>query len=387
VAFDDAAEWLAIGLGEAGFGCAATECVLAAVPHPAASAASNAIPAADRMLVSDMTYPSYVIVGDRRPPGLHTSHGCEPPAVRCGVQRPAAGRGYVACVTTFTGPPGGGEAWSAQPRALIVTIYGLYARETGGWLSVASLIRLMAELGSDEPAVRSSISRLKHRGVLESRREGGAAGYALSDRGHAILAEGDQRIFDRPRARVSDGWLLAVFSVPERERSRRHALRSRLAWLGFGTVSAGVWIAPGHLAGETAGVLERHHLAGYVDLFRAEYLAFGDVAEQVARWWDLDRLQGLYQAFLDDAGPVLARWDHASPDETGGGAFADYVRALTAWRRLPFLDPGLPAEVLPGGWNGRDAAAAFAALRQRLARPARAHARAVIGGTGQEMTA
>ena len=277
-----------------------------------------------------------------------------------------------------------------------MTIYGLYAREAGGWLSVASLIRLMAELGSEEPAVRSSISRLKQRGVLESRREDGAAGYALSRRGHAILAEGDQRIFDRPRASLSDGWLLAVFSVPERERSRRHALRSRLAWLGFGTVSAGVWIAPGNLASETAEVLERHRLAGYVDLFRADYLAFGDVAEQVPRWWDLGRLQGLYQAFLEDSAPVLARWDSARRDgsrpdsprpDLAGEAFADYVRALTAWRRLPFLDPGLPAELLPGGWNGLEAAAAFAAIRERLAGPARAHALALIGGTGQGMTA
>jgi phenylacetic acid degradation operon negative regulatory protein len=299
-------------------------------------------------------------------------------------------------VTTFIGAPGGGEPRSPQPRALIVTIYGLYAREAGGWLSVASLIRLMAELGSEEPAVRSSISRLKQRGVLESRREDGAAGYALSRRGHAILAEGDQRIFDRPRARLSDGWLLAVFSVPERERSRRHALRSRLAWLGFGTVSAGVWIAPGNLASETAEVLERHRLAGYVDLFRADYLAFGDVAEQVPRWWDMNRLQGLYQAFLEDSAPVLARWDSARRDgsrpdsprpDLAGEAFADYVRALTAWRRLPFLDPGLPAELLPSGWNGLQAAAAFAAIRERLAGPARAHALALIGGTGQGMTA
>jgi phenylacetic acid degradation operon negative regulatory protein len=282
-------------------------------------------------------------------------------------------------VTAFIEAPGGGEAWSAQPRTLIVTIYGLYAREAGGWLSVASLIRLMAELGSDEPAVRSSISRLKQRGVLESRREHGAAGYALSRQGQAILAEGDQRIFDRPRASLSDGWLLAVFSVPERERSRRHALRSRLAWLGFGTVSAGVWIAPGNLADEAAEVLERHKLAGYVDLFRARYLAFGDLAEQVERWWDLSRLQGLYRAFLDEAGPILARWDGAGPGPgEGGEAFADYVRALTAWRRLPFLDPGLPAELLPNGWNGVAAAAAFAALRERLGAAARAHALAVI---------
>jgi phenylacetic acid degradation operon negative regulatory protein len=278
-------------------------------------------------------------------------------------------------MTTFTEAPGSGPEWQVQPRALIVTIYGLYAREAGGWLSVASLIRLMAGLGVDEPAVRSSISRLKQRGVLEPRRSGGAAGYALSRRGRDILAEGDQRIFDRPRARAGEGWLLAVFSVPEPQRQRRHALRSRLTWLGFGTVSAGVWIAPGHLAGETSGVLERSGLSGYVSLFRADYLAFGDLRDQVGRWWDLDRLQSLYQAFLDSADPVLAR----SEGRCGGEAFADYVRALTAWRRLPFLDPGLPAELLPPDWNGLRADAAFVALRDRLAGPARAHVREVTG--------
>jgi phenylacetic acid degradation operon negative regulatory protein len=278
-------------------------------------------------------------------------------------------------MTTFTEAADAGDPWPVQPRALIVTIYGLYARDRGGCLSVAALIRLMAGLGVDEPAVRSSISRLKQRGVLEPRRSGEAAGYALSSRGRDILAEGDQRIFERPRARLADGWVLAVFSVPEPERRRRHELRSRLTWLGFGTVANGVWIAPAHLAAETAGVLERGGLAGYVTLFRADYQAYGDLAGQVGRWWDLSRLQDLYQAFLDEAGPVLARLDETGP----AAAFADYVRALTAWRRLPFLDPGLPAELLPAGWNGLRADQAFAALRDGLAGPARAHVRAVTG--------
>ncbi len=283
-------------------------------------------------------------------------------------------------MTTFTGAPDGGDPWPVQPRALIVTIYGLYARDALGWLSVASLIRLMAGLGVDEPAVRSSVSRLKQRGVLEPRRSGGAAGYALSPPGRDILAEGDQRIFGRPRARLADGWVLAVFSVPEPERRRRHELRSRLSWLGFGTVSAGVWIAPAQLAAQTAGVLERCGLSGYATLFRADHLAFGDLREQVGRWWDLGRLQNLYQAFLDAAEPLLARWDGVpAPGTASGEAFADYVRALTAWRRLPFLDPGLPAELLPAGWNGLRADRAFAALRDRLAGPARAHVLAVTG--------
>jgi len=290
-------------------------------------------------------------------------------------------------VTTLKAPAAA-DSLAAQPRALIVTIYGLYAREAGGWLSIAALIRLMAELRVEESAVRSAISRLKQRGLLEARRAGTAAGYGLSARGRAVLAEGDRRIFERPRASAADGWLLAVFSVPEDQRARRHALRSRLSWLGFGSVSAGVWIAPRHLAAEARDVLMADGLSGYVTLFSADYLAFGDLREQVRHWWDLDRLELLYQAFIDSAAPMLARWEgrgsravHPAGTATGtpGQAFADYVRVLTAWRRLPFLDPGLPAELLPAGWNGARAAELFERLRTVLGELARQHVAEVIG--------
>jgi phenylacetic acid degradation operon negative regulatory protein len=265
-----------------------------------------------------------------------------------------------------------------RPRALIVTIYGLYAREAAGWMSVAALIRLMSGLGVDEPAVRSSISRLKRRGILESERSAGAAGYALSARAREILDEGDRRIFERPRATGDDGWVLAVFSVPESERQQRHALRSKLSWLGFGTVSAGVWVAPGHLEPETREALRRSGLAQYVDLFHASYLGFAPEADGVATWWDLDGLGRLYAEFSAAYAPVLARWRRRR-SEDDGVAFADYVGALTAWRRLPFLDPGLPPELLPSGWHGVRAADLFHALRDRLAEPAHRHVRSVTG--------
>ena len=260
----------------------------------------------------------------------------------------------------------------AQPRQLIVTVYGLYSGVSDGWFSVASLVRLLADLGVDEPAVRSSISRLKRRGVLDARRVGGAAGYVLSDGARQPLREGDQRVFHRPRPEVADGWLLAVFSVPESERQKRHTLRSQLTRLGFGTAAAGVWIAPAHLHEETVDVLQWYGLRDYVDLFRADHLSFGELSAKVAQWWDLDGLQELYADFLSVYGPVRKRWARrrSNPERD---AFVDYVRMHTDWRRLPYLDPGLPEELLPRDWNGSRAADLFAAMHRRLAEPAKRH--------------
>jgi phenylacetic acid degradation operon negative regulatory protein len=283
----------------------------------------------------------------------------------------------VTAVAETPGPGGDVTARSGQPRHLIVTVYGLYARPDGGWLSVAALIRLLAALEVDEPAVRSAISRLKRRRILESRRIEGSAGYQLSASALAILREGDARIFRRRRAMLADGWLLAVFSVPEAERQRRHVLRSELTRLGFGMVAPGVWIVPAHPQDATAETLRRLGLDSYADLFHADHLAFGDPAGKVRRWWDLDELQGRYEAFIQAHEPTLRRWE-GSPPGAEREAFADYVRALTDWRRLPYLDPGLPAELLPAGWAGIRAADEFFALRALLEDPALAYVRSVI---------
>lgn len=257
-----------------------------------------------------------------------------------------------------------------SPRALIVTVFGLYVRELGGWISVSRLIDLMGHVGIEPPTVRSSVSRLKKRGVLESERRGGVAGYALSEYGERLLAEGDRRIFVREEPQESD-WVLAVFSVPESRRHERHALRSRLSRIGFATIASGTWIAPAHVADEARLVLAREGLEHYVELFHADHLGFGDLRSLAGEWWDLAGIDARYRDFVTAYEPLLGRW-RASPPSSGRTeqAFADYVRVLTTWRQLPYLDPGLPPALLPDDWSGARAAELFADLKQVLEQPA-----------------
>ena len=218
---------------------------------------------------------------------------------------------------------------------------------------------------------------MKRRGILQSRRYGGSAGYQLSAGALAILREGDARIFRRRRATPADGWVLAVFSVPESERHRRHVLRSELTRLGFGMVAPGVWIVPAHPQDTTAETLRRLELDAYADLFRADHLAFGDPAAKIRRWWDLDELERQYESFIR---AQSQHWEQRGPVLREREAFAGYVRVLTDWRRLPYLDPGLPAELLPDDWVGIRAADLFFALRALLEEPAQAYVKSAISG-------
>ncbi|GGT97738.1 MULTISPECIES: PaaX family transcriptional regulator [Streptomyces] len=254
------------------------------------------------------------------------------------------------------------------PRSLIVSLYGAYGRDLARGeepMPVAALIRLLAVLGVDAPSVRSSVSRLKRRGLLLPRRTAdGAAGYALSEDARQLLEDGDRRIYARAEPKLSDGWVLAVFSVPEAERHKRHLLRSRLARLGFGTAAPGVWIAPARLYQETRHTLERLGLSAYVDLFRGEHLGYAPSAEAVSRWWDLPSIAKLHEEFLAAHEPVLRAWS-ASPGTTEE-AYRAYLFALDSWRRLPYADPVLPSELLPADWPGARSAEVFTALHERL---------------------
>jgi phenylacetic acid degradation operon negative regulatory protein len=249
-----------------------------------------------------------------------------------------------------------------RPRSLILTVLGAYIRRLDGWIPIAALIRLMDELGVDEQSVRSAVSRLKRRGIVVPERRAGVAGYTVSAEGLRLFEAGDARIYGRPRAaRLEDGWLVAVFSVPDTRRSDRHVLRSRLVWLGFGNLSPAVWIAPAHVAAETTDTLLGLELDRYVHLFRAHYEAFGTVPELVRESWDLDALRTRYAQFHDAVAPVVRR-----ARVTGRQAFADHVRVLGAWRPLPFLDPGLPVEALPADWPGTGAWEIFHELVETL---------------------
>ena len=256
------------------------------------------------------------------------------------------------------------QASEVQPRQLIVTLYGLYARTEDNWLSIASTVRLMSDLGIDEQAVRSSISRLKRRDILRSVRFDGVAGYALSPATLDMLREGDARIFSRTRAQLGDPWVMVVFSVPESERERRHDLRVQLTRLGFGTVAPGVWVAPDHLVREVRQVLARRELDDYVDLFSGVYLGFKGLVGRVRQWWDLDALSARYDDFVATYQPLVRRIGEQLPDERE--SFRDFVMMLTQWRQLPYLDPGLPLELLPKRWSGETAEQIFDTIDYNL---------------------
>ena len=228
-------------------------------------------------------------------------------------------------------------------RSTLLTILGefLLPRPDGAWQE--ALIAALNRLGFTPSAARQAVVRSTREGWLEGERMGRRSRMRLTASSAALLRDGARRIYGFGGPVSWDGrWLLLVLRVPEPRRELRHRLTTQLAWAGFGSLGGGLWISP-HVERERE--LQDVALAGSVAevvSFHAEIGDVGDPLRVVAEAWDLDAVAAAYRSFI-------ARFGRLRPG-SAEAMFRAQTQLVHEWRRFPFLDPDLPAGMLPARW-------------------------------------
>ncbi|WP_433760180.1 PaaX family transcriptional regulator [Nocardia sp. CA-135398] len=267
------------------------------------------------------------------------------------------------------------DARPGSATSVVRTVLGAYVRDLGGWIAVADFTEILAVLDIPAPSTRTAITRLKSKGVLHAESRSGRAGYALTDAALAMFTRGDPRIFGFRQMSSGDPWRLLSYGIPETERAARHQLRRRLSAIGCGTVSAGLWIYPEYLAAEAAAIVTALELDDYVTSFRAtELVVPGTLREAAAQWWDLDDLATKHRTFYERHRKILDLGEGSDRN-----AFAHFTMMLDEWRTIPYVDPGLPDEMLPVDWPGPASVQLFAEAGQRYLEPSRRWVQTFIG--------
>lgn len=257
------------------------------------------------------------------------------------------------------------EVGHASARSLLMTVLGEFVlpREEPVWTS--ALLGALALAGVEAKAGRQALARSAAEGWVSSERAGRRVRWSLTRPGRRLLTEGARRIyqFGRGQAEWDGRWLVLMVSVPESRRGTRHRLRTQLNWAGFGSPAAGVWVSP-HAGqqGEAARILAGAGLAGGAMSFIARYGDIGDEDDLVARSWDLAAVEQRYEDFIDEFTGV-------APSSRSAALHAQ-IRLVHEWRRFPFLDPQLPARLLPPNWSGTKASDLFHGKHADWHRPA-----------------
>jgi phenylacetic acid degradation operon negative regulatory protein len=239
------------------------------------------------------------------------------------------------------------ELGAASARSLLLTVLGEFVLPGGRAVWTAAFLDALALLGVEEKAIRQALARSAAEGWLASERHGRRTSWRLTPSGRRLLTDGTERIysFGRPMRDWDGQWLLVLASVPETNRRLRHLLRTRLSWNGLGNLSPGVWVSP-HPEREhdVREVLREIGVAGTSTIFVGRLGDLEEARQVAGQAWRLDQIELAYEDFLD-AARELRPGDDAE-------TFAAQTRLVQEWRRFPFLDPGLPPELLPADWSG-----------------------------------
>jgi phenylacetic acid degradation operon negative regulatory protein len=241
--------------------------------------------------------------------------------------------------------PGSDRLSCVHARSALFDLYGDHLLARGGWAPISASVGLLGSLGISAPAVRTAVSRMVREGWLVPV-ERGVRGYAATDRARARLEEAHSRIY-RTGAMAWDGrWHIVTVQRPA-DRNVRARVAQALGYLGYGQLSPDTWIAPRQspeLEDTLASADVGHHG------FRAHLQ--GRPRSLVEEVWDLGALSEAYRRFADSSREARSP---SGPEQ----AFVARTSLVHAWRLFLFTDPGLPAEVLPASWPGREAADVF----------------------------
>ncbi|MHB1833606.1 MAG: PaaX family transcriptional regulator [Solirubrobacteraceae bacterium] len=251
-------------------------------------------------------------------------------------------------------------------RSLLLTVLGEYVLPGPDSVWQETLVAALRSLGFSQQAARQALSRSTRDGWLLTERRGRRVRMRLSGRTAELLRTGAERIYSfGEQWEWERRWLLVVVRVPENRREVRHQLRSRLAWAGLGSLGGGVWITP-HVEreAEIAAIVAEAPVAEATS-FVAEFGAVGDPRELVASAWDLAKVRQEYLSFVEE-------FSRARPT-SAEACFRLQTQLVHSWRRIPFLDPDLPTELLPADWPRERAHELFRSRHERWAASARAY--------------
>jgi phenylacetic acid degradation operon negative regulatory protein len=132
--------------------------------------------------------------------------------------------------------------------------------------------------------------------------------------------------------------------------------------MGYGPLSEATWISPYDLTREVEELASRLKIKGNIQMFHAKHQGSTDPRQIVSRCWDLDRIHQRYADFIDKYRPMLEshlKRLKAEEDIEPSECFVERFNLIHEYRKLPYLDPDLPRELLPENWLRPQAAALF----------------------------
>ncbi|CAN5506889.1 PaaX family transcriptional regulator C-terminal domain-containing protein [soil metagenome] len=254
-------------------------------------------------------------------------------------------------------------------KAVLLTVLGEFVFPECKPVWTSTLVQVMVATGVAEKSARQAIARAAAAGWIEGRKDGRRTSLSLTPRMERFMQNGIVRVHSMGQLPEHwDGrWLALVLALPESHRAIRPRLYRQLGWAGFGNPSAGLWVNPhaGRID-EARRVVQKFELEGIAFAFVGTSIDMGMTDQMlVEQSWDLPRVSAHYDTLLERFGKLRPQSDESR--------LTAHVQLVHEWQQLPFVDPGLPRELMPPDWRGYRVAHKLETLREKWAGPAHAY--------------
>lgn len=258
-----------------------------------------------------------------------------------------------------------------KPRSLIFTLFGEYIKHYGGEIWMGSLIKMMAHFNISESSLRGAVLRMVQQDFLKVRKIGNRSYASLTEKGGRRMEDGVERVYSSRNLQWDGRWRVVIYSIPENRRDIRNQIRKELNWTGFGVISPSTWTSPNPLEDQVMEMAKTYQLEDHIILFKTSSIVSHTNQEIVEKGWDLQEIADKYKTFIDKYEKEYEKikeetWNGSLSEEN---SFVKRTELVHEYRKFLFLDPNLPADLLPENWIGFRARELFFNLHQLYSIP------------------
>ncbi|MCJ8319320.1 MAG: hypothetical protein MJK12_06785 [Colwellia sp.] len=273
-------------------------------------------------------------------------------------------------------------------KSFIVTVFGDVLSQHGDWLWLGSLIESLKPLGYSERLIRTSVFRLVQDDWLQVKKVGRKSFYAFTESAKLHYEKAARRIYSSTHDDWHGNWLLVLPSFVSEQ--AMPAFRRQLHWLGFSSLSSGVFAHPCIEQTSLNETLKELQLTDAVVVFSCKTI--DDCSAKVLKTlvqkrWHISELAEQYQQLLisyqvlmrkvegKDKAKMLTNIKDPLNDISEQQSFLLRTLLIHEYRRILLKDHELPKQMLPEQWQGFAARQLVNNLYSELAQPSLSYIR------------
>ncbi len=233
-------------------------------------------------------------------------------------------------------------------------IFGLLISFNKKEYQFSDIAWLTAPFKISDSSLRTNLSRMTSKGILQVRKEGRKAVYSFTTASGKISSNVSLSFKSPDWSDWNNNWWGISFSLPEIKKSERYKIKKKLSVHRFAALHPGLWIRPVNLKEKIEEKLKNIFENKNCKVISFSFYSKAEL-DKIPYLWRINKINNKFKESLKYIDDWSKKTDLSNPKEALIGKMTvgnNIVKQL-------FSDPLLPDQFLPKDWCGKKLRKAF----------------------------